>query len=121
MVERNECEERIEGVKMKNISKGGIFIKGGEIVIIEGKFEEKHPFFMKYPLLKRNLLCEGEGMEKIENVKGGDGNQENSSLFISSPESDSELEGIVKNHPSLLFIPSVSSIDEPTEENEKIL
>jgi hypothetical protein len=72
MVERNECEGRIEGVKMKNISKGGMFIKGGEIVIIEWKFEENPPFFMKYLLFRRNLLCEGEGKEKIENVKGGD-------------------------------------------------
>jgi preprotein translocase subunit SecG len=57
-----------------------------------------------------------KGELHIVSLKGGDGSKENSSLFMSS-SFDCELEGILKDHPSPLFIPSISSIDPPTEEN----
>jgi hypothetical protein len=99
-----------------NSREGGISIdERGRVKIVDGIFLNNTAESIKYPSFRHNILCLN-GELNIESLKGGDGKKENSSLFISS-SADCVVEGIVKNLPSPLFIPSISSIDEPNEEN----
>jgi hypothetical protein len=108
----------LEMVTIMNSREGGISIEeGGKVKIIDGMFENNTAESIKYPSFRHNILCLN-GELNIQSLKGGDGLLPNSSLFIRSSDK-CKFEGIVKNHPSPLFIPSISSIDPPNEENEK--
>jgi hypothetical protein len=103
LVDLNECTGRMEDVKIMKSSKGGMKINGGEIVIIQSQFEENNPKYEKYPSLRRNLICEAGGRVMIESLKGGDGIQNGTSLWL-LPGSSSECEfidGITKDRKSL--------------------
>jgi hypothetical protein len=114
-----ESEGRIEDVKIMKSSKGGMKIKGGEITIIKGEFENNNPKFKEFPSFRRNLLCEGRGKIEIESLKGGDGHQNRTSLFILSSD-DCILKGIPIQRLSPLFIPSISNVKYQEDKNDKI-
>jgi hypothetical protein len=83
-------------------------MNGGEIKITQGQFEENNPKYKKYPSFRRNMICEGGGRVKIESLKGGDGIQDGTSLWI-LPSSSSDclfIDGITSERKSLFFIPS---------------
>jgi hypothetical protein len=87
------CEGIIELLTIRKLGKGGMKIKGGEIKIIKGEFEENNPKYKEYPSFRRNVICEGGGRVKIESLKGGDGHQNGTSLWI-LPSSSYECEFI---------------------------
>jgi hypothetical protein len=115
MVSMNGIEGgRIELTDFVNNSNGGIKVEGGEISIIAGKFEENNPKFKNFLSFRRKICCE-TSMLNIESVKGGDGWIPNSSLFLYSPSCLLEKDGNEIFVP--LFIPHLSSIDEPDKTN----
>jgi hypothetical protein len=103
----------LELITIVNSSEGGISIEeGGRVQIIDEMFENNTAESIKYPSFRHNILCLN-GELNIESLKGGDGNKENSSLFLSSPSSDCSLKNKTEEIFIPLFIPLLSSIDEP--------
>jgi hypothetical protein len=106
-------------VTIGNSTSGGISIEGGIVNIMKGEFYSNYGGTKMYPSFRHNILC-SSGTLNISSLSGGDGNQQNSSLFIRTSD-NCILEGIVKNHPSPLFIPFISSIEPPIEENSNTI
>jgi hypothetical protein len=103
VVSVEESEGRMEDVKIMKSSKGGMKVKGGDITIIKGEFENNNPKFKECPSFRRNMRCEGRGKIEIESLKGGDGHQNGTSLFILSSDDCMFIERKAKtesSHPS---------------------
>jgi preprotein translocase subunit SecG len=106
----------LELFTIMNSREGGISIsEGGRVEIIDGMFENNTAESSKYPSFRHNILCLN-GELNIESLKGGVGLLPNSSLFLSSSSSCS----LKKKEEEIfipLFIPHISSIDEPDKTN----
>ncbi|KAH7816463.1 uncharacterized protein MONOS_15595 [Monocercomonoides exilis] len=90
-------------IKIEDSSKGGISIRGGKTVIEMGMFANNNPFIEKYPSLRQNIICSGSALLTISSLKGGDGQEKNSSLWILNDGCD--LRGIAGERSSPFFIP----------------
>ncbi|KAH7826393.1 uncharacterized protein MONOS_14095 [Monocercomonoides exilis] len=88
-----------------NSSIGGISVCGGSVEIEKGEFIENNPLISNYPSLRRNIICSDSGVLNVRSLKGGDGLERNTSLWILNE--GCELSGIVSERASPLFIPVV--------------
>jgi hypothetical protein len=113
-----ESEGVMELMAIKDSSKGGLKIKGGEITIMKREFDNNNPKFKDFQSFRRNVLCEGEGKVKVESVKKRDGIKNGTSLWMKNP-TGYVLKGIVEERSSSFFIPSISSVDSEEDEEEK--
>jgi hypothetical protein len=64
------------------------------------------------------VLCEEEGEVKIESVKGGEGIQNGTSLWMKN-STGCVLKGIIEERASFFFIVSISSVDYEEGEEEQ--
>jgi hypothetical protein len=103
--------EKIERTDFVNNSNGGLKVEDGEISIIKCEFEKNNPKFKNFLSFRRNIFCL-TSISKIESLKGGHGENPNSSLFLSSSSSSCSLKKKEEEIFILLFIPLLSSIDE---------
>ncbi|KAH7829497.1 uncharacterized protein MONOS_3682 [Monocercomonoides exilis] len=62
--------------------KGGLWVSEGSVKIENSKFENNNPSIEGYPSARRNVICTGNGELNIVSVKGGDGIEKNTSLWI---------------------------------------
>jgi hypothetical protein len=92
-----------------NSSKGGVSVENGNVEIRQGRFEGNNPNFMKYPSLRRNLVCEGDGSVNLSSLDAGDGKRSNSSLWMILSE-ECEGEGILSERASSFFVPTIANV-----------
>ncbi|KAH7824218.1 uncharacterized protein MONOS_13035 [Monocercomonoides exilis] len=95
-------------IMIQNSSKGGISIKGGNAIIEMGMFANNNPFIEKYPSLRRNIICSDSASLNISSLKGGDGQEKNSSLWILND--GCTLGGIAGERSSPFFIPKLEEV-----------
>ncbi|KAH7829845.1 uncharacterized protein MONOS_14288 [Monocercomonoides exilis] len=117
MVEFEKSEVEMKVTSMRNSKKGGLSVSGGNVVFEKGEFVSNNPSIGKYPSARRNILCSDSAQLNIMSLKGGDGQEKNSSLWILND--GCSLMGIVEERASPLFIPTLRSVE--TEEKEGVL
>jgi hypothetical protein len=98
----------MEDVKILNSSTGGLNVKGGgNVKVVKGAVENTNPRYKLFPSFRgRNILCEGPGELTIEGLKGGDGIQNGTSLWMLN-SSGCGLKGISEERNSSSFIPTL--------------
>ncbi|KAH7823034.1 uncharacterized protein MONOS_1354 [Monocercomonoides exilis] len=119
-VENSNAEMR--ETTIRNSNAGGLWVSGGSLMIEKGEFENNNPEIEGYPSARRNVICEGNGELNVVSVKGGDGWERNTSLWIL--DEGCELGGIASERTSSFFIPvleEVKNTTQPTGEMELII
>ncbi|KAH7817161.1 uncharacterized protein MONOS_12533 [Monocercomonoides exilis] len=99
------CEAVVKDTTVSNSGEGGLSVCGGSVEIEDGKFENNNPSIEGYPSMRRNILCSDNGVLNVMSLKGGDGWERNTSLWILNE--GCELGGIASERASSLFIPVV--------------
>ncbi|KAH7823551.1 uncharacterized protein MONOS_9436 [Monocercomonoides exilis] len=102
---------------IKNSPEGGITMSGGNVNIEMGLFENNNPSTEGYPSLRRNIICSDSGILNVESLKGGDGLERNTSLWMLNE--GCSFEGIASERDSSFFIPVLESV-EAKEETDKM-
>ncbi|KAH7817166.1 uncharacterized protein MONOS_12970 [Monocercomonoides exilis] len=103
--EFERCDVVVKDTTVSNSGEGGLSVCGGSVEIEDGKFENNNPSIEGYPSMRRNILCSGDGVLNVMSLKGGDGWERNTSLWILNE--GCELGGIASERTSSLFIPVV--------------
>ncbi|KAH7822929.1 uncharacterized protein MONOS_8541 [Monocercomonoides exilis] len=119
-IEKSNVEMR--ETTIRNSKAGGLWVNGGSVKIEKGEFENNNPSIEGYPSARRNVICEGNGELDVVSVKGGDGIEKNTSLWIL--DEGCELGGIASERTSSFFIPileEVKNTTQPTGEMELII
>ncbi|KAH7831892.1 uncharacterized protein MONOS_10916 [Monocercomonoides exilis] len=86
-----------------NSPEGGITMSGGNMNIEKGEFINNNPSIEGYPSLRRNIICSDSGTLNVMSLKGGDGLERNTSLWMLNDRCN--FEGIVSVRDSSFFIP----------------
>ncbi|KAH7827848.1 uncharacterized protein MONOS_7872 [Monocercomonoides exilis] len=102
---------------LSNSSEGGITMRGGNLNIEKGEFIDNNPSIEGYPSLRRNVICSDSGTLNVMSLKGGDGWERNTSLWMLNE--GCSFEGIVSERDSSFFIPVLESV-EAIEETERM-
>ncbi|KAH7822936.1 uncharacterized protein MONOS_12664 [Monocercomonoides exilis] len=113
MVELKDSSATVKDTIISNASNGGLSVCGGTVVIEMGLFTNNNPRFSKYPSLRRNIICSDSGSLSITSLKGGDGWERNTSLWMLNDVCG--FGGIVSERGSSFFIPVLESVK--SEEN----
>ncbi|KAH7817948.1 uncharacterized protein MONOS_13561 [Monocercomonoides exilis] len=91
---------------------GGMWVSGGSVKIENSKFENNNPEVEGYPSARRNVICTGNSELNVASVKGGDGIEKNSSLWIL--DEGCQLGGIASERGSSFFIPVLEEVTNTT-------
>ncbi|KAH7826536.1 uncharacterized protein MONOS_5788 [Monocercomonoides exilis] len=105
VVEVKESSGVIGDTSFVNCSDGGLSILGGSVEIDAENFTNNNPSIEGYPSARRNILCSDSGVLNMMSLKGGDGWERNTSLWVL--DEGCELGGIISERASSLFIPVV--------------
>jgi hypothetical protein len=100
---------------ISNSSKGGLSVVDSDVTIIKGEFEGNDAKIGGYPSARRNILCKGEGMNVLDvmSLKGGDGQEKNTSLWILND--GCSLAGLPTQRGSPFFIPILAAVTNTTD------
>ncbi|KAH7825498.1 uncharacterized protein MONOS_15459 [Monocercomonoides exilis] len=113
------CSATISDTTLANSSIGGLSVSDAHIAIADSKFVENNPRLKKYPSLRRNMLCNANRSLHVSSLKGGDGSQNDSSLWVLN--SGCILSGIPSARLSPLFVPSLFSVTSSSSANQTTL
>ncbi|KAH7831318.1 uncharacterized protein MONOS_5253fu5254 [Monocercomonoides exilis] len=102
---------------ISNSPEGGITMSGGSVIIEKGEFLNNYPTIEGYPSLRRNIICSDSGTLNVMSLKGGDGWERNTSLWMLND--GCSFEGIVSERDSSFFIPVLESV-EAKEETDRM-
>ncbi|KAH7828335.1 uncharacterized protein MONOS_3415 [Monocercomonoides exilis] len=102
---------------ISNSPDGGITMNGGNVIIEAGNFSNNNPSIEGYPSLRRNIICSDSGVLNVMSLKGGDGWERNTSLWMLNE--GCSFEGIVSERDSSFFIPVLESV-EAKEETDRM-
>ncbi|KAH7818088.1 uncharacterized protein MONOS_5720 [Monocercomonoides exilis] len=102
---------------ISNSPEGGITMSGGALTVNDGRFENNNPSIEGYPSLRRNIICSNSGTLNVMSLKGGDGLERNTSLWMLNE--GCSFEGIVSERDSSFFIPVLESV-EVKEETDRM-
>ncbi|KAH7816290.1 uncharacterized protein MONOS_10156 [Monocercomonoides exilis] len=100
---------------ISNSPDGGITMSGGELTVNDGRFENNNPSIEGYPSSRRNIICSDYGTLNVLSLKGGDGLERNTSLWMLNE--GCSFEGIVSERDSSFFIPVLESVEAKEEAN----
>ncbi|KAH7815656.1 uncharacterized protein MONOS_16010 [Monocercomonoides exilis] len=92
-----------------NSPEGGITMSGGSVTIEAGNFTNNNPSIEGYPSLRRNIICSNSGTLNVMSLKGGDGLERNTSLWMLND--GCSFEGIASERDSSFFIPVLESVE----------
>ncbi|KAH7825783.1 uncharacterized protein MONOS_7112 [Monocercomonoides exilis] len=109
LVELSGSAAIIRDSTMGNASHGALGVRGGVVRIEKSEFVDNNPRIEGYPSVRRNIICSGTGTLNVMSLKGGDGWERNTSLWIL--DDGCQLSGLSDNRPSALFIPSLESVE----------
>ncbi|KAH7819287.1 uncharacterized protein MONOS_2854 [Monocercomonoides exilis] len=98
----------MKDTRIRESGKGGLSVSRGSVTIEKGEFENNNPFIEKYPSVRRNILCSDSGILTISSLKGGDGQEKNTSLWILND--GCTLGGIAGERSSPFFIPKLEEV-----------
>ncbi|KAH7815959.1 uncharacterized protein MONOS_18277 [Monocercomonoides exilis] len=98
-----------------NSPEGGITTSGGNVKIEKGEFLNNNPSIEGYPSLRRNIICSDSGILNVMSLKGGDGLERNTSLWML--DDGCSFEGIVSERDSSFVIPVLESVEAKKEAN----
>ncbi|KAH7830329.1 uncharacterized protein MONOS_5480 [Monocercomonoides exilis] len=96
-----------------NSPEGGITMRGGNVIIEKGEFIDNNPSIEKYPSLRRNIICSDSGTLNVRSLKGGDGWERNTSLWMLNE--GCSFEGIASERDPSFFIPVLDNVDAKEE------
>ncbi|KAH7825312.1 uncharacterized protein MONOS_600 [Monocercomonoides exilis] len=102
---------------ISNSPEGGITMSGGALTVNDGRFENNNPSIEGYPSLRRNIICSDSGTLNVMSLKGGDGLERNTSLWMLNDGCN--FEGIASERGSSFFIPVLESV-EAKEETDRM-
>ncbi|KAH7819191.1 uncharacterized protein MONOS_3217 [Monocercomonoides exilis] len=102
---------------ISNSPEGGMAVSGGRIIIEAGNFSNNNPSIEGYPSLRRNIICSYSGTLNVMSLKGGDGLERSTSLWMLNE--GCSFEGIVSERESSFFIPMLESV-EAKEETDRM-
>eukprot|EP00770_Monocercomonoides_exilis_P012796 MONOS_12740.1-p1 / transcript=MONOS_12740.1 / gene=MONOS_12740 / organism=Monocercomonoides_exilis_PA203 / gene_product=unspecified product / transcript_product=unspecified product / location=Mono_scaffold00727:11209-17001(-) / protein_length=1930 / sequence_SO=supercontig / SO=protein_coding / is_pseudo=false len=102
---------------ISNSPEGGITMSGGNVNIEMGLFENNNSSIEGYPSLRRNIICSDSGILNVESLKGGDGLERNTSLWMLNE--GCSFEGIASERDSSFIIPVLESV-ETKEETDRM-
>ncbi|KAH7832176.1 uncharacterized protein MONOS_967 [Monocercomonoides exilis] len=98
---------------IRNSKVGGLWVSGGSVKIEKGEFVNNNPVIEGYPSLRRNIICSDSGTLNVMSLKGGDGLERNTSLWMLNDGCN--FEGIVSERDSSFFIPVLESVETKEE------
>eukprot|EP00770_Monocercomonoides_exilis_P009871 MONOS_9824.1-p1 / transcript=MONOS_9824.1 / gene=MONOS_9824 / organism=Monocercomonoides_exilis_PA203 / gene_product=unspecified product / transcript_product=unspecified product / location=Mono_scaffold00420:23750-27103(+) / protein_length=1117 / sequence_SO=supercontig / SO=protein_coding / is_pseudo=false len=107
----------MKDVTILNASSGGVSISSGNVKIEAGNFSNNNPSITKCPSLRRNIICSDSASLTIFSLKGGDGQEKNTSLWMLN--NGCLFEGIVSERASSFFIPALEGV-ETREKGEEV-
>ncbi|KAH7827925.1 putative Protein tyrosine and serine/threonine kinase [Monocercomonoides exilis] len=102
---------------ISNSPEGGITMSGGNAIIEAGNFSNNSPSIEGYPSLRRNIICSDSGTLNVMSLKGGDGLERNTSLWMLN--NVCSFKGIVSERDSSFFIPVLERV-EAKEETDRM-
>ncbi|KAH7821060.1 uncharacterized protein MONOS_8852 [Monocercomonoides exilis] len=109
VVDLSKSEAVVRDTTICNSSKGGMSVSGGSVTIVKGEFENNNPSIENYPSVRRNIICSDSASLAISSLKGGDGQEKNTSLWILNEGCN--FEGIASERASPFFIPVLESVE----------
>ncbi|KAH7816839.1 uncharacterized protein MONOS_18195 [Monocercomonoides exilis] len=98
----------MKDVSISTSSLGGLSISAGNMTIEKGEFFDNNPFIRKYPSLRRNIICCDSASLTISSLKGGDGQEKNTSLWMLND--GCSLSGVARERSSPFFIPVLNRV-----------
>eukprot|EP00770_Monocercomonoides_exilis_P011092 MONOS_11040.1-p1 / transcript=MONOS_11040.1 / gene=MONOS_11040 / organism=Monocercomonoides_exilis_PA203 / gene_product=unspecified product / transcript_product=unspecified product / location=Mono_scaffold00530:37044-44452(+) / protein_length=2372 / sequence_SO=supercontig / SO=protein_coding / is_pseudo=false len=113
LVDVENSKVEMKETAIKNSKVGGLWVSGGSLAIENGKFENNNPFIEGYPSARRNAICTGNGELNVVSLKGGDGIEKNTSLWIM--DEGCKLGGIAGERASPFFIPVLEDVQNATK------
>ncbi|KAH7815478.1 uncharacterized protein MONOS_9749 [Monocercomonoides exilis] len=117
LVDVSNSSVLMKDTTIMNSPDGGITMRGGAMTINDGRFENNNPSIEGYPSLRRNIICSDSGILNVMSVKGGDGLERNTSLWMLNE--GCSFEGIASERDSSFFIPVLESV-EAKEETDRM-
>eukprot|EP00770_Monocercomonoides_exilis_P008807 MONOS_8763.1-p1 / transcript=MONOS_8763.1 / gene=MONOS_8763 / organism=Monocercomonoides_exilis_PA203 / gene_product=unspecified product / transcript_product=unspecified product / location=Mono_scaffold00339:26597-31786(+) / protein_length=1730 / sequence_SO=supercontig / SO=protein_coding / is_pseudo=false len=117
LMDMTKCSVLMKDTTISNSPEGGITIYGGNVIIEKGEFLNNNPSIEGYPSLRRNIICSDSGTLNVLSLKGGDGLERNTSLWILNDVCS--FEGIASERDSSFFIPVLDSV-EAKEETDRM-
>ncbi|KAH7821721.1 uncharacterized protein MONOS_2672 [Monocercomonoides exilis] len=94
---------------ISNSQDGGMTMSEGSIMIEKGEFINNNPSIEGYPSLRRNIICSDSGTLNVMSLKGGDGWERNTSLWMLNE--GCSFEGIVSERDSSFFVQVLESVE----------
>ncbi|KAH7822036.1 uncharacterized protein MONOS_7329 [Monocercomonoides exilis] len=120
IIDLDKSSISIKDSMFMNSFKGGLSITGGSLSVEKSEFSNNKILIDGYPSPRRNVICD-EGAElNVVSLKGGDGQEKNSSLWFLNE--GCTLKGIASERSSVFFIPAIRSIQtEDVEDDLRLL
>ncbi|KAH7826237.1 uncharacterized protein MONOS_7675 [Monocercomonoides exilis] len=106
----------MKDVTIFNASSGGLSMSSGNVKIEAGNFSNNNPSVENYPSLRRNIICSDSGTLNVMSLKGGDGLERNTSLWLLN--AGCSFEGIISERVSSFFIPVLESVETREKDEE---
>ncbi|KAK2954535.1 hypothetical protein BLNAU_10555 [Blattamonas nauphoetae] len=119
LIELIETDAELNGVTMKEIVVGGIWMRGGKLKVTAGVFSQNGPSIADFPSARQNIHCEGEGAITIQSLSESDGTKNSPSAWLDMTECRIEGDEDIARSP--LFVPTLNSTESKveTEQNGK--
>ncbi|KAH7823050.1 uncharacterized protein MONOS_1339 [Monocercomonoides exilis] len=100
--------------RIANCGEGGMSASGGSVKIAKSELEGNGEGVAKYPSARRNMWCREGGRVEVVSLRGGDGMEKGSSMWMVNEGCD--VGGILAARESVLFIPRVEKVEVEVEE-----
>ncbi|KAK2955069.1 hypothetical protein BLNAU_10000 [Blattamonas nauphoetae] len=113
LIELFETDTELNGVMMKDIKVGGIWMRGGKLNITKCDFSQNGPSIADFPSARQNIHCEGEGVVTIRSLSEGDGTKNSRSAWLDVSECSIEGDEDITRSP--LFVPTLNSTESKVE------
>ncbi|KAK2955242.1 hypothetical protein BLNAU_9794 [Blattamonas nauphoetae] len=109
LIELIETDTELNGVAMKEIVVGALWMKGGKLKLTAGVFSQNGPSIADFPSARQNIHCEGEGTISIDKQTM----DETDSMWIDANECT--IDGRESLIASPLFVPTLNSTESTVE------
>ncbi|KAK2960231.1 hypothetical protein BLNAU_4784 [Blattamonas nauphoetae] len=113
LIELIETDTELNGVSMKEIAIGALWMRGGKLNITKSEFSQNGPSIADFPSARQNIHCEGEGVITIHSLSEGDGTKNSPSTWMDVSECRMEGDEDIARSP--LFVPTLSSTESTVE------
>ncbi|KAH7819645.1 uncharacterized protein MONOS_13676 [Monocercomonoides exilis] len=115
LVDITKSSVMMKDTTLLNSPEGGITMSEGNVTIEKGEFIDNNLSIEGYPSMRRNIICSDSGTLNVMSLKGGDGWERNTSLWMLND--GCSFEGIASERDSSFFIPVLESVEAKEEAN----